>query len=156
MNLELITDIKPIIKNEFYLNSDYYNNLSFLIDESKFINNQLFKEFLLYVESITHNIYICGRFKNKYIVYFFDIFIIMVDEQNQKLYKKWLALLKKPCTSHTNLKNPFKFICYYVCKETKKKFLRCSDAEKWIKSDKYKQTIKHDEEKFKNYNDLII
>jgi hypothetical protein len=156
MNCETITNLNNIIRNEFFLNSDYYNNLSFLIDETKFINSNVFKNFLLYVESITQNVYICGRFKNKNIVHFFDLFIVMIDETNKQLYKKWMTLLKHPCSSYTNLKNPFKFICFYVCKETKKKFIRCVDAEKWILSNKYKNIIKYDEEKLKIYNDLII
>ena len=76
MNCETITNLNNVIRNEFFLNSDYYNNLSFLIDETKFINSNVFKNFLLYVESITQNVYICGRFKNKNIVHFFDLFIV--------------------------------------------------------------------------------
>ncbi len=64
----------------------------------------------------------------------------MVDEQNQKLFKVWSALLKKPCTSHTNLKTLLNlFVIMYVKKPNL--ILRCSDAEKWINSDKYKETI---------------
>ncbi len=86
MNCEIITSLNSVVRNEFFLNSDYYNNLS-LLDETKFINSNVFKNFLLYVESITQNIYICGRFKNKNVVHFFDLFIVMIDETNKQLYK---------------------------------------------------------------------
>ena len=50
MNCEIITDLNKVIRNEFFLNSDYYNNLSFLLDDTKFIDSNVFKHFLLYVE----------------------------------------------------------------------------------------------------------
>ena len=40
MNCEIIADLNNVIRNEFFLNSDYYNNLSFLLDETKFINSK--------------------------------------------------------------------------------------------------------------------
>lgn len=153
--IEKIQDIKNIsfFKTEFNFKS-YMNQIN-LLKENDFIDNKTYKIFWSYRNSIIFNCYVDGEqngigFAHPDSSAFFDYYMIMVNEKDHPtLYKLWKSTEKHNPNYN---ENGFYFVCYFVCKETKKKFLFCKCAEKWLFSEKYKNLIKNDEEKMINYS----
>jgi hypothetical protein len=143
--IEKIQNIKDIsfYQTEFYFKS-YIEQLHQLKKED-FINENIYKMFRIYKQCIGLNCFIDGEKNGIGFVHpdshkYFNMFIIMINEtDNPKLYKLWKTT-KKYNLNHSD--NEFKFICYFECKETKKKYLYCKPAEKWLFSEKYKNMIK--------------
>ena len=147
--IQNITDL-PFYKTEFYFKQ--YMEKCHDLKETDFINEDAYRIFLFYKQCIGFNSYIDGEQTGLNYVHpdsyrYLDYYMIMINETDHpKLYKLWKSTKKYNLNYYDS--TDYKFICYFVCKLTGKKFLHRKCAEKWLFSTKYKEIIKQ-----KKYND---